>query len=482
MGRGLLGVLVAALVFTAGTATAARPLVTAVHEPSIADFWDQNAVFFDRIVGTGSTAVRIWIEWRDVAPTAPVNPADPADPAYVWVELDREVQAARARGLRVLLTFYEAPKWAERGTAGRQGSNDPDPVQLGLFARAAALRFQGQVFDWEIWNEPNLWFFFEPQLDSAGNSLAPARYRELVNSAAASLHAVDARNRVVAGALAPFGPVGGHMPLDFMRKVLCMSRGKSPKRVCNAKTTFDVWSHHPYTQGGPRHQAYWPDDASMGDLGEIRRLLRAAVRAGNVVHSRPVAFWVTEWSWETSPPDPQGLQPRRHARWTAEALYRMWANGVSFVTWWLLRDRPFPEAVNQSGLYHCGSRSSADEDTCWLSPVAGDAAKPLTIRALRFPFVAFPRSRGLFVWGRTPGSDAARVVIEARISGTWRRLAVLRGNRHGIFTRVLRASAPGKLVRARLAGQSDASVAFRATPTRDVTLAHPFGCGGGLPC
>ncbi|MEX2032906.1 MAG: hypothetical protein WEA81_08575, partial [Dehalococcoidia bacterium] len=331
-------------------------------------------------------------------------------------------------------------------------------------------------------NEPNLDFFFAPQRDGAGNSVSPARYRDLVNAAAASIHAVDSRSRVVAGALAPFGPPSGHMPLDFMRKVLCMSRGKAPRPVCTAKTTFDAWSHHPYTQGGPTHEAYWPDDASIGDLGEVRRLLRAAVRAGNVVHSRPVAFSVTEFSWETKAPDPQGVPARRHARWMSEGLYRMWANGVSLVTWWLLRDRPFPESSSQSGLYYCGARSTADDGGCWENPVAVDAAKPLAIRSLRFPFVAFPRRQGLFVWGRTPGSDRARVVIEARRSGVWRRLAVLRGNRHGIFTRVLRASAAGALVRARLAGRSDASLAFRAAPTRDVTLAHPFGCGGSLPC
>jgi hypothetical protein len=481
MARALLGVVVIVLAFTAGTGSAARPLVTAVHEPSLGEWWGENPILFDRIVRTGSTAIRIWIEWRDVAPTAPANPADPSDPAYVWTELDREVQTARARGLRVILTFYEAPSWAERPAGGRQGSNDPDPAQLGLFARAAAVRYWGQVFDWEIWNEPNLDFFFMPQRDAVGSSVAPARYRALVNAAAASIHAVDARNRVVAGALAPFGPPSGHMPLDFMRKLLCMSRGKSPRPVCNAKTTFDVWSHHPYTQGGPRHQAYWPDDVSIGDLGEMNRLLRAAVRAGNVVHSRPVAFWVTEFSWETRPPDPQGVPLARHARWTSEALYRMWRSGVSLATWWLLRDRPFPAAVNQSGLYYCGARSTADDSVCWGSSVVGDAAKGRTIQALRFPFVAFPRSGGLFVWGRTPASKAGRVAVQVRFGSRWRTVARPRTDRYGIFMRTLRVGAGGRMVRARLL-RGEISVPFRAVRTRDVPLLHPFGCGGGLAC
>lgn len=484
MVRMFLGVLIAALAATATTASAARPLVTAVQEPDMTRRWNDHALFLDRMQAAGSTAIRITATWSEIAPkTRPpgFDPANHLDPAYAWWNLDRQVNAARARGLRVILTLDHAPGWAERGSGGNPGTVDPDPAQLGAFARAAALRYQGQVLDWEIWNEPNLDYFFWPQRDGAGNSVAPARYRDLVNSAAASIHAVDPGNRVVAGVLAPFGPPSGHMPLDFMRKLLCMSTGRVPRPVCGAKIAFDVWAHHPYTQGGPNHHAYWPDDVSIGDLGEMRRLLRAAVRAGNVVHSRPVAFWVTEFSWETRPPDRQGVPSRRHARWTSEALYRMWASGVTLVTWWLLRDRPFPASHYQSGLFFCGRASLADEATCADGPLSGDARK-LSFRAFRFPFVALPRGGKVFVWGRTPSGTPGRVVVEAKLGRRWRRIARLRTDAAGIFSRTVAGSIAGRPVRARLAGRTDASLAFRATRTVDVPLLHPFGCGGGLEC
>jgi hypothetical protein len=353
-------------------------------------------------------------------------------------------------------------------------------VQLGLFARAAALRYQGQVFDWEIWNEPNLPYFFVPQLNELGHSVAPALYRDTVNAAAASLHGVDPRNNVVAGALAPFGPAEGHAPLDFMRRLLCVSGGATPRPTCGAKIQFDSWSTHPYTMGGPTHQAFWPESVSIGDLPEMRRVLRAAVRAGHIVSSRSVRFWVTEFSWETNGPDPQGVPLRRHARWTSEALYRMWSSGVTLVTWWLLRDRPFPAKENQSGFYACGAASTSDDGSCWTANASADAPKTRTIRAFRFPFVAFPRNGRLFVWGRTPSSAAARVMIQVRSGSRWRTVARLGANQHGIFMRTLRVSASGRLFRARVAG--DTSVAFRAARTRDIPLAHPFGCGGSLPC
>ena len=481
MVRALCVAYLAVLAFFATGASAAGPLVTAVHEPELRNLGADHALSFDRIASSGSTAIRIWLDWRGTAPNPPANPTNPGDPAYSWALLDRDVAAARARGLRVILTMYEAPAWAERGSGGRPRSNNPDPAHLAAFAQAAATRYLGQVFDWEVWNEPNLNYFLMPQYDEAGRSVAPALYRELVNAAAASIHGVDPRNNVVAGALAPFGPVEGHMPLDFMRKLLCMSRGKSPRPVCTAKTTFDVWSHHPYTQGGPAHHAYWPDDVSIGDLGEMRRLLRAAVRAGNVVHSRPVPFWVTEFSWETSPPDRQGVPSRRHARWTSEALYRMWANGVSLVTWWLLRDRPFPESYSQSGLFYCGRASLADEGSCAGAPLSGDARKG-SFRAFRFPFVALPRGGKVFVWGRTPNGRRGRVVVEAKVGRRWRRVAVLRTDQGGIFSRTVAGSVAGRSVRARLAGRKEASLAFRAKRTVDFPLLHPFGCGGGLEC
>lgn len=496
MARAAIGALVAVLAFGAGAASAARPLVTGVSEP-LAKLWSEPEarLAYQRINAAGSGSVKIWVEWRLVAPDRPLDAANPADPAYRWDGIDRAVRLAGEAGLRVILTLYESPQWAETTVGPLPGSGAPTPGDLGLFARAVAERYDGdfdpdglglltvlpEVPSYEIWNEPNLAIYFMPQRDGAGRSVAPTLYRELVNAAATSIHAVDPRNNVVAGVLAPFGPVEGHMPLDFMRKLLCMSGGKAPRPVCREKIAFDVWSHHPYTQGGPTHHAYWPDDVSLGDLGEMRRLLRAAVRAGNVVHSRPVPFWVTEFSWETSPPDRQGVPSRRHARWTAEALYRMWANGVSLVTWWLLRDRPFPQDFNQSGLYFCGQASLADEGTCQDGALAGDARKR-SFRAFRFPFVAFPRNGRLFVWGRTPAGEQARVLLQVKTARGWRRFAVLRANEHGIFTRTLRVSMAGRLVRARIVGRNDASLAFRAAPTRDVALAHPFGCGGGLPC
>ena len=152
------------------------------------------------------------------------------------------------------------------------------------------------------------------------------------------------------------GSVDRVAPLKFMRQLLCLSAGKSPKAVCRKRVRFDVWAHHPYTSGGPMHHANGKDDVSLPDLWKMKVLLDAAVRTGNLASRGPVRFWVTEFAWDTSPPDPKGVPEQLHARWVAEALYRMWSQGVSLVTWFQVRDQPFTSSTPfQSGLYFRGA-------------------------------------------------------------------------------------------------------------------------------
>ena len=124
-------------------------------------------------------------------------------------------------------------------------------------------------------------------------------------------------------------------------------------------------------------------------------MLNAAVRAGHVRSKGKPRFWVTEFSWDSKPPDPQGVPTVLHTRWVAEALYRMWLNGVSLVTWFSIRDQPLAASYYQSGLFYRGGT------------VAADRPKP-ALRAFRFPFVGFVERGGVRVWGRTPGASRAR--------------------------------------------------------------------------
>lgn len=450
-----------------------RPLVTAVVDPFV--FSGSNApLALSRVRVAGAGVARLLLYWRQVAPTtkpASFEPANPADPSYDWSALDRFVKLARRNGLEPLVDVLGAPQWAQKSTVEQgNGDNDPSPAALAQFARAAATRYDGsfeglpRVRYWQVWNEPNLDLYLKPQV-SNGQVVSVDWYRSMVNAFAGAIHSVHRDNLVVAGGLSPFGRQDAPQaiaPMVFMRDLLCMSGGADPHPTCGTKIAFDVWAHHPYTAGGPTHRAVNPDNISLGDLPKMKRLLDAAAASGHILSTQRPRFWVTEFSWDTDPPDPQAVPIAIHARWTAEALYVMWRNGVSLVTWFLIRDDPTPNSYFQSGLYTAGATMQADRPK-------------LSLTAFRFPFVAYSRSRGVFYWGRTPTSAPGSVAIEQKARARWNRLAVVRSNRFGIFTGIAQPAGSG-LVRARMLGKGGASVPFSLdAPPDHVYSPNPFG-------
>jgi hypothetical protein len=394
----------------------------------------QRDPWLARATESGTDTVRLLSGWGRIAPTRPRAAGDPADPAYKWNSLDPQVKAASARGLGVIISLTGAPRWATGN--GLPGGVDPSTwrpqaAPYGEFARALAKRYSGaypdparpgatlpRVRTYLPWNEPNLSGYLAPQWVKKGGRFVPASpaiYRALLNSFARGVKSVNHRNRVVAGATAPFGdrnPGGSRMsPARFVRELL--------KR----RTTFDVLSHHPYPTRGPREHAYNRDDVSVPDMGKIRRPLRAAERAKRILPRGRKRLWVTELSWDSSPPDPEGVPERRHARWLQDSLYVLWRAGVDSVTWTRIRDQapePSFEATNQSGVYF------------------RDGRPKLAQRAFAFPFVLDRASRRVVrVWTRAP--TAGTVVFERRKAGTWRPVRRVRVKRHQVVLRRLRA-------------------------------------------
>jgi hypothetical protein len=493
--RAVPALVLCALVAAAAPASAGqRPLVTAVAESAVdgADW----PVMLQRMSSAGATAVRFWVTWSDVAPPGAAVPPgfdarDPAAPAYRWEATDAALRAVKAAGLEPIVTISAAPGWAERRQPGdedlpageqRAGTIRPDPAAFADFARAITTRYGGEfaglprVRWWQPWNEPNHSNDLNPQFRIAPDRLAthgtqllaPAVYRELLQAFAVEAHGVHANNVVVGGGLAPFfRPQPGlraAAPLTFMRELLCMRRDDTPKPSCpGGPLAFDVWAQHPYTSGDARHSANSPFDVSLADMPRVRKLLRAAERAGRIASRRHVRMWVTEFSWDSRPPDRYGVPDGLLTRWVAEALHVLWHDGVELVTWFQIRDAVAPpQGIFQSGLYL----------RCAAGP-ACDRPKPM-LAAFRFPFTAYQKHGRLDVWGRTPAGQPATVSVEQRRGSAWTRLARLRTDRYGIFSRAGLLPRGSGAVRARLAPGGVASPGFslHRPPDRPV---NPFG-------
>jgi hypothetical protein len=427
------------------------PLQTAIVDPDAFGGADA-ALELTRAANAGATVIKVPLFWNSVAPAtepARFTPSDPDDPSYNWGAMDAELKLVESHGLTPLVYVSSAPTWAMRPLDGFPRA---DPQQFGAFALAAVKRYSGasglpRVRYWEAWNEPN------KVPGPTAKASAPGWYREIVNAFATSVHTRPG-NLVVAGGLAPFGISTALAPLTFMRGVLCL------KPACNDAVHFDIWSTNPYTAGGPTHHAVRPDDVSIADLPKMKAVLDAADAAGHVVSAAPVRFWVTEFSWDSDPPDPAGVPTQLEGRWVAEALYRMWTDGVSLVTWFTIRDHPITTSPYQSGLYYAGTTPQ------------GDRPKP-ALTAFRFPFVAYAGGGRISVWGRTPTSKTASVAVEQRTGSRWTRVATLRADAAGIFSADLRTGLKGPL-RAVVTQPRATSLPFSLVRPPDATY-QPFG-------
>jgi Concanavalin A-like lectin/glucanases superfamily len=422
---------VGALYIAQPSSAAAQPLRTAMIDHGELDGPDADLAL-TRARAAGASAFRLMLEWYRVAPVERpegFDAANPNSPGYDWSSFDRKIRMIAAHGLEPIVVLHYPPVWAGGGF-----TPVPDPVETGKFAHAAAEHYNGasgvpRVRYWMIWNEPNVELDFSPQFDAENRPVSPAAYRTVLNAAADGIHAARSDNLVIAGALSPFGVdtrdyLRTMPPMVFMRELLCMSDGKPPQPTCQEQAHFDVWAHHPYTRGGPTHKAKVRDDVSLGNLDEMSTMLGAATRAGHIMSARPVQFWATEFSWDTKPPDPLAVPLRLQARWVSEALYRMWKLGVGLVAWLQIRDAPYPEKGEQSGLWYYGGPRLACDD-----------AKTPTLTSFHFPFVAYTgKKKRLTVWGRTPTSRPGLVTIQQLTPKGWRDIGKVHATAGGIFS------------------------------------------------
>jgi hypothetical protein len=443
------------------TTPSTRPLRTALLDA--VQLSGSNTQAFAMTRSAGAQYVLLVARWSAIAPANPppgFDAADPNSPGYSWAALDSTVEAAEAAGLTPILDINNStPTWAYETPPSGVNGGTPKAAALGQFAQALATHYDGQdgppaVNDFEVWNEPNL------SLDLA--PVKAATYRAMVNAVAASVHAVDPNGLVVAGGLDPFGHKKNKnqewnsvAPLAFMRSLLCLSKGAHPHPTCHAKIHFDVWSHHPYTYGGPFGKAKTPGDVELGNLPQMRKLLRAGVQDHQIVSTHSVPFWVTEFAWDSKPPR-RGAAPMALAsRWTAESLWQAWRSGVSLLTWYGLEDLPGSSPF-KSGLY-------------FYAPSLEDARPKPVLTAFRFPFVAYLGRSSVSVWGRDATSDAETVTVQLRHgkSGSWRTVGYIVANANGIFQAKLKVKATKKDWLRAVAPGSGKTLAFSLTRPHD---------------
>jgi hypothetical protein len=420
---------------------------------------EEREEWFGKARQAGGRMARIDVLWSQIAPLAVpagFEASNPASPGYEWEALDESIRGAAAHHLRILLTVYSAPRWAEapgRPSNLPRGTWRPSAGAFGEFAHALAERYDGsfadplragvalpRVGDFEAWNEPNLNTYLNPQWEGR-TAVAPTLYRELLDRFYAGVKGAQPGATVIAGSLAPFGdPPGGQRvrPVLFLRELLCLRGNDLAPVSCPEPARFDVLSDHPIAVGPPDQHAVNALDATTPDLGRLTKVLEKAEATGRVLPAGHKPLWVTEFWTDTSPPDPNGIPIAEQARWYEQDLYLFWQQGASVAICLQVRDAPPGRSY----------ASSLQAGTYFL-----DGSPKPSRTAMRFPFVA--HRTGPFevkAWGIAP--RAGQVKIQALRDGGWKTLATARAGGAGRpFTQTVKLLRFAKL-RARIGGET----------------------------
>lgn len=244
-----------------------------------------------------------------------------------------------------------------------------------------------RVDHWEIWNEPNQGAWLAPQnLERTVNGrkrhlpASPRIYRRIADQTYAALVATGhGADTILVGSTAPKGSddkgISRPMaPRQFIRELYCVDRnnqvyrGRAARlRKCPTKDQTTVfprqhpvlfratgWAHHPYEMTFapstlPPTRAYF----TTANLGDLSRTLRYAwLRYGQDVPRGGVPLYLTEYGYQTDPPDPVGVSLGKQANFLAQAEYLTFRNrAVRAHSQFLLYDNGAPiEDTFQSGL------------------------------------------------------------------------------------------------------------------------------------
>lgn len=248
----------------------------------------QRIRVLDKMVAAGVRWVRIDMGWSSLQEDGPRRFSQ-----WYIDRADSVIDAARARGLKVLATLWATPRWAN---GGRSRAVPPDnPLAYGRIALWAADHFKGRVDAWEIWNEPNHEHFFKGSATT---------YAALLKVAYVNIRLGDPGARVVLG-----GPCNNDD--IWLEKVY----------RAGAAGSFDVMATHPY-QGFADAPPETPDDGSIYTLRHVAAVRALMKRYGD--GAKPI--WFTEFGWSAHENSPRldnwerGVTLRQQARFLVRTI------------------------------------------------------------------------------------------------------------------------------------------------------------------
>ncbi|HWW67129.1 MAG TPA: beta-galactosidase [Solirubrobacterales bacterium] len=229
----------------------------------------------------GIESVRVSMSWAAIQPTAKGG--------YDWSGVDQAVAVAARAGLQVLPTLGTTPRWLAPKQATLPVENARQRTAWTAFLQAAVKRYGpgGEFWDehshegvnyepaipnptpirtWQIWNEPNFFYFAYP--------VSPARYAKLVTLSSQAIKGVSPSAKVILAGLfgKPAAKGARGMPAaTFLGRLY---------RTPGIKNSFDGVDLHPYAV----------DTETLEELVE-------ALHEVTVENHDQVPLYITEMGW-----------------------------------------------------------------------------------------------------------------------------------------------------------------------------------------
>ena len=207
------------------------------------------------------------LEWREV---------EPVPGEFFWEYPDWLVRAAEYYGLDLILRLDHPAEWA----------TPVDVAAYAGFVRRVAVRYQGRVSAYVVWNEPNL------ATEWAGRPPDAADYVELLCAAQSAIRAADPQALVISAGLAPTNHIEDSALDDRLYLQAMYDAG--------AAACFDILGAHPYGFAYPPTDPHGDHNSlNFARLADLR-----AIMVENGDEDKPV--WATELGWTTDPVGAEG--------------------------------------------------------------------------------------------------------------------------------------------------------------------------------
>jgi polysaccharide biosynthesis protein PslG len=245
-------------------------------------------------------------------------------------QVDAVINAAAARGVKIMLSPVCSPDWTGAG-----GGLPKNPQDMGDLMKFMADRYKGKVQAYEIWNEQN--YAYE-----TGGTVNVGAYIPVLKAGYQALKASDPNITVVFGGLTPTG-VTGHpeIALDdvqYLQQIYAINGGE-------VKQYYDVLGAHPGSNCNPPDNAY-PDNPATTPCGNDADGGRSFTKDNSFYFKRIVQLrgvmeqngesgkkmWLTEFGWDSTQNPPAGYEYAKYISEDQQAqnLTRAFALGKSY--------------------------------------------------------------------------------------------------------------------------------------------------------